>query len=50
MGLGWITWPSRSARDDGMKEAGEDERVQNIEMPFDGKRMILGGFDLIAEA
>jgi uncharacterized protein YbaA (DUF1428 family) len=43
----WITWASRSARDAGMKEAMEDPRLQNIDMPFDGKRMIYGGFDVI---
>jgi uncharacterized protein YbaA (DUF1428 family) len=25
----------------------EDPRLQNIDMPFDGKRMIFGGFDVI---
>jgi uncharacterized protein YbaA (DUF1428 family) len=43
----WITWASRSARDQGMKKAGEDARLQNVDMPFDGKRMILGGFEVL---
>jgi uncharacterized protein YbaA (DUF1428 family) len=46
----WITWASRSARDAGMKKAEADERLQNVEMPFDGQRMILGGFAVILEA
>jgi uncharacterized protein YbaA (DUF1428 family) len=46
----WITWASRSAREEGMRKAGEDLRLQNIDMPFDGKRMILGGFEVILEA
>lgn len=45
--FGWITWPSRSARDEGMKAAGEDPRLTNIEMPFDGQRMIFGGFEVM---
>jgi uncharacterized protein YbaA (DUF1428 family) len=45
--FGWITWPSRSARDEGMKKAMEDARLQKLEMPCDGKRMIFGGFDVI---
>jgi uncharacterized protein YbaA (DUF1428 family) len=45
----WITWASRSARDEGMRKAFEDTRLQNAEMPFDGKRMILGGFEVILE-
>jgi uncharacterized protein YbaA (DUF1428 family) len=43
----WITWASRAARDEGMKKAGEDGRLQNIEMPFDGKRALLGSFETI---
>lgn len=45
----WITWPSRSARDSGMKAAMEDPRLQDMSMPFDGKRMIYGGFDVILD-
>lgn len=43
----WIQWPSKEARDQGMKKMMEDERMQKIEMPFDGKRMIFGGFSTI---
>jgi uncharacterized protein YbaA (DUF1428 family) len=46
----WVTWASRSARDEGMKKAGEDARLQNIEMPFDGQRALIGGFDVMLEA
>ncbi|MEZ5741756.1 MAG: DUF1428 domain-containing protein [Burkholderiaceae bacterium] len=42
----WIEWPSRQARDAGMKAAMADPRMQpgNFDMPFDGQRMIFGGF------
>ena len=43
----WITWPSKEARDAGNKTAMEDPRFQEwnmSNMPFDGKRMIYGGF------
>jgi uncharacterized protein YbaA (DUF1428 family) len=45
----WITWPSRAARDEGMKNAMADPRLQAMgtAMPFDGKRMIYGGFETI---
>ena len=46
----WIVWPSRAARDDGMKQAMADSRLTNMAMPFDGKRMIYGGFEMIFEA
>ena len=48
----WITWPSRKARDVGNKAAMEDPRLQGWDpskMPFDGKRMIFGGFVTIVE-
>jgi uncharacterized protein YbaA (DUF1428 family) len=44
----WIIWPSRNARDEGMKTAMEDERIKAMDpksMPFDGQRMIFGGFE-----
>jgi uncharacterized protein YbaA (DUF1428 family) len=46
----WVTWPSRNARDKGMKEVMDDPRMKNAEMPFDGKRMIYGGFETLLDA
>ena len=46
----WIVWPSREARDAGNKAAMEDSRFEDWDpghMPFDGKRMIFGGFTTI---
>lgn len=42
----WITWPSKEMHDEGMKKMMEDPRMQPDvnPMPFDGKRMIYGGF------
>ena len=45
----WITWPSRSVRDEGMKKVMDDPRMKNTTMPFDGKRMIYGGFEMILD-
>jgi uncharacterized protein YbaA (DUF1428 family) len=39
----WIEWPSKAARDAGWEKVMADPRLQK-EMPFDGKRMIFGGF------
>jgi uncharacterized protein YbaA (DUF1428 family) len=45
----WIVWPSRHARDEGMKKVMDDPRGDHS-MPFDGKRMIFGGFQMIVTA
>ncbi|PZD72333.1 hypothetical protein C1752_03920 [Acaryochloris thomasi RCC1774] len=46
----WLVWPSRAERDKGNKKAMADPRMQNMkEMPFDGKRMIFGGFETIVD-
>lgn len=48
----WITWPSKKVRDQGMKKVMEDPRLQpeTNPMPFEGKRMIYGGFEVIVDA
>ena len=47
----WILWPSRAARDEGMKKIMADPRFKPDvnPMPFDGKRMIYGGFEVIVD-
>jgi uncharacterized protein YbaA (DUF1428 family) len=47
----WIVWPSRAARDAGMAKVMSDPRLQPDAnpMPFDGKRLIYGGFEVIVE-
>jgi len=48
----WIVWPSKQARDEGMKKVMADPRIQPDvnPMPFDGKRLIFGGFEVLVEA
>lgn len=48
----WVTWPSRQVRDEAWKKVMEDPRMQPDAnpMPFDGRRMIYGGFEVIVEA
>ncbi|WHZ11629.1 MAG: Protein of unknown function DUF1428 [Burkholderiaceae bacterium] len=45
----WVVWPSREARDAGMKAFMEDPRCPK-EMPFDLRRMIFGGFRVLVNA
>lgn len=48
----WILWPSREVRDAGMKKVMDDPRLKPDvnPMPFDGKRLIYGGFEMIVDA
>lgn len=45
-------WPSKSVRDAAWaKLMGDSSMMESMgDMPFDGKRMIFGGFDVILEA
>jgi uncharacterized protein YbaA (DUF1428 family) len=47
----WFEYPDRQARDAANQKMMSDPRMQEMgaNMPFDGKRMIMGGFDAIVE-
>jgi len=51
----WIEWPDKATRDAAMSKMGEmmksDDRMnpEKNPMPFDGKRMIFGGFTPVVE-
>jgi len=47
----WIEWPDKATRDAGMQKMMEDPRLDPSKnpMPFDGARMIYGGFEPIFE-
>ena len=47
----WIVWPSKEVADAAMPKVMEDERLKAWEdrMPFDGQRMIYGGFEVILD-
>lgn len=45
----WIVWPSKASRDAGHQKMMADERMKPQDMPFDGKRMIFGGFDVLLD-
>jgi uncharacterized protein YbaA (DUF1428 family) len=41
----WIEWPDKATRDAGMEKFMKDPRMEEASnCPFDGKRMIFGGF------
>ncbi|KMK68759.1 DUF1428 domain-containing protein [Puniceibacterium sp. IMCC21224] len=44
--LSWLEWPDRDTCDTGMQAMMSDPRITEMgPMPFDGKRMIWGGFE-----
>ncbi|WP_138379083.1 DUF1428 domain-containing protein [Luteithermobacter gelatinilyticus] len=47
----WVIWPSRAVRDAGMEKIMNDPRVDPAvnPMPFDGKRLIWGGFEVLVD-
>ena len=47
----WIVWPSRQVRDAAMPKVMADPRLkpETNPMPFDGKRLIYGGFSVIVD-
>lgn len=50
--LGWVEWPSKDLADAAFGEMMSDPQfsTENMPMPFDGQRMIFGGFDMILES
>jgi len=47
----WVEWPDKATRDAAMEKMMKDPRMnpETNPMPFDGKRMIFGGFAPILE-
>jgi len=47
----WIEWPDKQTRDGGMQKVMADPRMQPDAnpMPFDGKRLVYGGFSPVVE-
>lgn len=47
----WIVWPSKAIRDAGMDTIMKDEqlRAEVTQMPFDGSRLLHGGFEKVVD-
>jgi uncharacterized protein YbaA (DUF1428 family) len=50
--FGWIIWPDKATRNAGMEKMMQDPRTQPdvSPIPFDGQRMVFGGFELLVKA
>ena len=48
----WIVWPSKQIRDENVEKLMTEPVFsdEGAKMPFDGKRMIMGGFDVVARS
>ncbi|WP_103256542.1 DUF1428 domain-containing protein [Tabrizicola aquatica] len=47
--LCWMTWPDKAMRDAAYAKMMADPAMEGMEMPFDGKRMVWGGFTPILQ-
>ncbi|WP_395344197.1 DUF1428 domain-containing protein [Ningiella sp. W23] len=45
----WTIWPDKETRNNAWAKCQEDERFKNMDMAFDGKRMMWGGFEVLIE-
>ena len=46
----WVEWPSRAARDAGNQRVMADRRMRTTDdLPFDGMRLIFGGFETLVD-
>lgn len=45
----WIEWPDKATRDAAMEKLRSDPRMAGPPPPFDGKRMIFGGFETVVD-
>jgi uncharacterized protein YbaA (DUF1428 family) len=46
----WLEWPDKATADVAWGKMMEDERMKDMDMPFDGKRMMWGGFETIFQS
>ncbi|MBR7799245.1 DUF1428 domain-containing protein [Undibacterium fentianense] len=47
----WVRWPSRTIRDQAWGKVMQDPRLSDQDriLPFDGQRLIYGGFEMLLE-
>jgi uncharacterized protein YbaA (DUF1428 family) len=49
--FGWVVYPSKAVRDEANRKIMADPRMKmSDDMPFDGRRMVFGGFELMLDS
>ncbi len=46
----WLVWPDKATADAAWEKMQNDPAMADMDMPFDGKRMIWGGFQPVFES
>jgi uncharacterized protein YbaA (DUF1428 family) len=46
----WLTWPDKKTADDAWKKMEQDPAMKDMQMPFDGQRMMWGGFNPVFQS
>lgn len=46
----WLIWPDRKTADDAWQKMMEDPSMKDMKMPFDGQRMMWGGFQPVFQS
>ncbi len=46
----WVLWPDKATADAAWEKMKDDPAMKDMDMPFDGKRMIWGGFETVFES
>ena len=47
--MSWIVWPDKATCDAAWQNLENEPEMAMMKMPFDGRRMIFGGFETILE-
>ena len=47
--VGWIIWPDRETHDRAWEVLDNDPEMMAHDLPFDGRRMVFGGFETILD-
>jgi len=47
LALGWVVWPDKATHDKAWVALENDPAMASMDLPFDGRRMVFGGFETL---